>query len=88
MAQDGGASVKAELLGDQLNRQVIHQTSVGFHQCLVIAVVCRVNAVTHLFHVFTRDRLTTAVHRSFCDDDDVQTGATPPLLKETKKKML
>lgn len=38
-------------------------------------------ATTDLFHYFTRDWLTVAVHRSLGHDDDVQTGAAASLLR-------
>lgn len=42
-------------------------------------------AITDLFDVITCDRFTMAVHRSLCNNDDIQTGAAASLLSGTEK---
>lgn len=51
----------------------------------VCAGVWRSPVITDLFDIFTGDGFTCTIHRSLCNNDDVQPGAAASLLRGTEK---
>lgn len=85
MAQDGGACVKAQLFWYQLDKECDFMSSLPLIKSLYMLVYWSYSALTDLFDLFTCDRFTIAVHCSFCNNDNIQTGATASLLRGTEK---
>lgn len=48
--------------------------------CVVVSPV-----ITDLFDIFTGDSFTCTIHRSLCNNDDVQAGAAASLLRGMEK---